>query len=72
MRRRALTLLVMIVTFVLVAVPAIATEGATSEAEPSLWDGLILALILGSVTGVGVFLDAFIGDRSAGSTSHDH
>ena len=65
MRRRLYTLALTLSVLVLTALPALATEGgdipAVQTEQPEI-NGILFALIVGSIVGLIMFLDAYRGD----------
>jgi hypothetical protein len=62
-----------LLSVVLVASAALATEGGTEQADEDLsgfgagdWDGLMVTAVVGLAIGIGVFLDAKPGEIGGG------
>jgi len=72
-RRRLTTLALTLSVLALSILPALAADGGTGDvqgANPQI-NGILFALILGTIVGVGLFLDAYARDADQGGHHGD-
>lgn len=72
MRLRILILSTIVLSLLLIAVPALAAEsGGSAGGEEDLTTGILLALVGGVILGIVAFVDSTTGENSLDGLQHD-